>query len=205
MTPSGTTRSHSPHVPGPRVREGHRSRRDAARRDQLQRGYLAAEVARMMSTYRIHCVVVFDLEGERPGAWSRPRPGRRGRGGRDELVRAVASTELVTVTAEMRTATRAAQLLTEHQVAISWSHAGDGHPVGAVLDARRGRRARVGRLGAPGRRGRHLRAELGIPQLIAGVVAEEARRRSRRRRRGSGWPWSPRGRRAPPRASGPSA
>ncbi|MBN1529368.1 MAG: CBS domain-containing protein [Thermoleophilaceae bacterium] len=91
------------------------------------------EAARMMSTYRIHCVVVFDLEGERPwGVVSDLDLAAAAGTDPDEPVRAIASTELVTVTAGEPLA-RAAQLLAEHQVShLVVVKAEDGHPIGVL-------------------------------------------------------------------------
>jgi CBS domain-containing protein len=91
------------------------------------------EVARMMSTYHIHCVVVFDLEGERPwGVVSDLDLAAAAGSDLDGPVRSVASTELVTV-GPGESLARAAQLLTEHQVShLVAVKAEDGHPVGVL-------------------------------------------------------------------------
>ena len=92
------------------------------------------EAARIMATYRIHCVVVSDLEGERP--WGVVSDLDLAAAADRDLsavpVREVASTELVTVSANDPLA-RAAQLLAEHQVAhLVVVERRSGHPLGVL-------------------------------------------------------------------------
>lgn len=92
------------------------------------------EAARMMSTYRIHCIVVFNLEGEQPwGVVSDlDLAAAAGRDLDDVPVGAIASTELVTVHAD-ETLERAAQTLVEHQVGhLVVVKSPDDHPVGVL-------------------------------------------------------------------------
>jgi CBS domain-containing protein len=92
------------------------------------------EAARMMSTYRIHCIVVFDLEGSRPwGVVSDLDLTAAAGRDLDELsIGAIASTELVTVHAD-ETLERAAQLMAEHQVGhLVVVKSPDDHPVGVL-------------------------------------------------------------------------
>jgi CBS domain-containing protein len=92
------------------------------------------DVARIMATYRIHCVVVSEMEGEKPvgvisdsdlavAAASGARAGTAGQ---------LAATESVTVAAD-DSLDRAAQLMSEHQVShlvVIQPHS--GHPVGVL-------------------------------------------------------------------------
>jgi CBS domain-containing protein len=91
------------------------------------------EAARMMSTYRIHCIVVFDLDGERPwGVVSDLDLAAAVDGDLEDSVRTIASTELVTVRAG-ESLMRAAQLLAEHQVGhLLVVNAEDRHPIGVL-------------------------------------------------------------------------
>ena len=91
------------------------------------------EAARMMATYRIHSIVVFDLEG---GGWTVASDLDVVAAAGDDLDRRtvgeVAVTKLVTVRAEESLA-RAAELMTEHRVAhLVVVHPDDGHPIGVL-------------------------------------------------------------------------
>lgn len=94
----------------------------------------ARDAARMMATYRIHCIVVSDLAGERPwGVVSDLDLAAVAGKDLDNLpVREVASSELVTIAPNAPLA-RAAQLLTEHDVShLVVVHSTSGHPVGVL-------------------------------------------------------------------------
>lgn len=91
------------------------------------------EAARIMATYRIHSIIVFDLEG---GPWGvisdLDLAAAAGENLDERTVGDVASTELVTVSAEEELA-RAAQLMTEHEVAhLVVVQPQNGHPVGVL-------------------------------------------------------------------------
>jgi CBS domain-containing protein len=92
------------------------------------------EAARIMGTYRIHCVVVADPDSDRP--WGVVSDlDLAGAAGQDVAKRTVwdiAGSELVTVHAEEPLA-RAAQLMTEHQVShLVVVQPASGHPVGVI-------------------------------------------------------------------------
>jgi CBS domain-containing protein len=92
------------------------------------------DVARIMATYRIHCVVVSEMEGARPvgvvadidlaaAAASEPHDGTAGQFARTEPVSVAADESLE----------RAAQLMAEHEVShlvVIQPHS--GHPVGVL-------------------------------------------------------------------------
>jgi CBS domain-containing protein len=91
------------------------------------------EAARIMATYRIHSIVVFDLDG---GPWGLVSDldlvAAAGEDAAERTVGDVASTELVSVTAD-ETVARAAQLMAEHEVAhLVVVQPDDGHPVGVL-------------------------------------------------------------------------
>jgi CBS domain-containing protein len=91
------------------------------------------EAARMMATYRIHAIVVFDLEG---GPWGVASDldlvAAAGQDLDRRTVSEVAGTKLVSVRAEESLA-RAAELMAEHRVAhLVVVHPDDGHPVGIL-------------------------------------------------------------------------
>jgi CBS domain-containing protein len=92
------------------------------------------EVGRIMATYRIHCVLVSDVEGQKPwGVVSDIDLAAAAGAGIDRLTaRDVARTEVVTVVAgdSMRLA---AKLMAEHRTAhlvVVQPHS--GHPVGVL-------------------------------------------------------------------------
>ena len=92
------------------------------------------EVARIMATYRIHCVLVSDVEGHRPwGVVSDLDLAAGAEADLDKLTAGeVAATEVVTVAPDdsMRVA---AQLMAEHEAAhlvVAQRHS--GHPVGVL-------------------------------------------------------------------------
>lgn len=92
------------------------------------------EAARMMATYRIHCVVVSDVDPGRPwGVVSDlDLAAAAGEDLTQRTVRHVARSELVTVRADESLA-RAAQLMTEHEVAhLVVVQPQSGHPVGVI-------------------------------------------------------------------------
>ena len=92
------------------------------------------EAARMMSTYRIHCMGRLDLEGSSPwGVVSDlDLTAAAGRDLDSLPVGEISSTEYVTVHAD-ETLERAAQLLTEHQVShLVVVKSPDDHPVGVL-------------------------------------------------------------------------
>jgi CBS domain-containing protein len=95
------------------------------------------DVARMMATYRIHCVVVSELEAEGGGrAWGviadMDLVAAAGPNSGDTPVREVANTELLTVPAD-ETLERASQLMTEHEVShLVVIQPQSGHPVGVL-------------------------------------------------------------------------
>jgi len=92
------------------------------------------EAARIMAAYRIHSVVVDDLEGERP--WGIVSDldiaSAAGEDFAERTVREIARTELVTIAADESLA-RAAQLMSEHEVAhLLVVQRDTGHPVGVL-------------------------------------------------------------------------
>jgi CBS domain-containing protein len=92
------------------------------------------EVARIMATYRIHCVLVSDVEGHRPwGVISDLDLAAGADADLDKLTAGeVAATEVVTVTPD-DTMRVAAQLMAEHDTAhlvVIQRHS--GHPVGVL-------------------------------------------------------------------------
>lgn len=92
------------------------------------------EIARVMATYRVHAVVVSDIEGDRPwGIVSDLDLAAAAGRDLDKLTaRDIARGELVTVAADESLA-RAAQLIAEHEVAhvvVVQPHS--GHPVGVL-------------------------------------------------------------------------
>jgi CBS domain-containing protein len=92
------------------------------------------ELARVMATYRVHCVVITEMEGDRPwGIVSDVDLAAAAGKDLDKLsARDIWRTELVTVAADEPLA-RAAQLLAEHGVAhlvVVQPHS--GHPVGVL-------------------------------------------------------------------------
>jgi CBS domain-containing protein len=92
------------------------------------------EVARIMATYRIHCVLVSDVEGHEPWGVVSDLDIAAGAGGDiDKLTaREVASTEVVTIAAD-DTMLLAAQLMAERKAAhlvVVQPHS--GHPVGVL-------------------------------------------------------------------------
>lgn len=96
------------------------------------------DVARMMATYHVHCVVVTDMdpEGESERPWGilsdldLVRAG--GPDAADRRAGATAATELVTVTAD-DTLAHAAQLMTEHETShLVVAQSGTGQPVGVL-------------------------------------------------------------------------
>jgi CBS domain-containing protein len=92
------------------------------------------EAARIMATYRMHCVVVSDPGSDRP--WGivsdLDLAAAAAEGTAARTVRDVAGSELVTVNAE-ETLARAAQLMTEHQVShLVVVQPASGHPVGVI-------------------------------------------------------------------------
>ena len=89
--------------------------------------------ARMMATYRIHSIVVLDIEG---GPWGvvsdLDLAAAAGQDLDTRKVGEVAGTELVTVRAEESLA-HAAELMAEHGVShLVVVHPDDGHPVGVL-------------------------------------------------------------------------
>lgn len=96
-----------------------------------------AEVARMMATYRIHCVVVTELGDREPGRpWGLlsdvDLAAAAGPTFKERTAGQVASTELVTVAPD-ESAERAAQLMAEHEVShlVVVAQGGD-HPLGVI-------------------------------------------------------------------------
>jgi CBS domain-containing protein len=92
------------------------------------------DVARIMGTYRIHCVVVSEMEGKAPiGVISDSDLAvAAASGARDAKAGELAGTESVTVAADAPLE-RAAQLMAEHQVShlvVIQPHS--GHPVGVL-------------------------------------------------------------------------
>jgi CBS domain-containing protein len=92
------------------------------------------DVARIMATYRIHCVVVSEMEGGTPvGVISDSDLAVAASSGvRDSTAGELAATESVTVAADA-SLERAAQLMAEHQVShlvVIQPHS--GHPVGVL-------------------------------------------------------------------------
>jgi CBS domain-containing protein len=99
-----------------------------------QRDTSLREVARLMTTYRIHSVVVSELEGARP--WGVVSDIDLARAAGDDLDASTAGeharTELVTVDTDASLA-RAARMMAEHEVAhllVVQPHSGD--PVGVL-------------------------------------------------------------------------
>jgi CBS domain-containing protein len=100
-----------------------------------------AEVARLMATHRVHCIVVADPGGEFAGKrWDRPWAVisdldlvSAADGGLGEAMAGeVAATELVTVTAD-DDAGHAARMMAEHEVThLVVVHPDSGRPVGIV-------------------------------------------------------------------------
>lgn len=136
MSPSGTTLQPLQHsfLDAPEFAEAQVA--DAMRMGVVScpDGTTLREAARIMATYRIHCVVVSDLEGQRP--WGVVSDSDLAAAASRDLdavaVRDVARTELVTVAANEPLA-RAAQLLTEHQVTHLVVVTGaNRHPVGVL-------------------------------------------------------------------------
>ncbi len=134
MSPSGTTRAPLEHAfLAPKFES-------ATVLDAMRVGVVSCtadtslrEAARMMATYRIHCIVVFELEG---GSWGVASDldlvAAAGEDVDRRKVGEVARTKVVTIRAE-ESATRAAQLMTEEQVAhLVVVQPGDGHPVGIL-------------------------------------------------------------------------
>jgi CBS domain-containing protein len=89
--------------------------------------------ARMMATYRIHSIVVFDIEGGPWGVVSDLDLARAADLDMDtRRVGEAAGTELVTVRAE-ESLPRAAKLMAEHGIShLVVVHPDDGHPVGVL-------------------------------------------------------------------------
>jgi CBS domain-containing protein len=92
------------------------------------------DVARTMATYRIHCVVVSEMDGGKAiGVISDSDLAvAAASGARDRTARELAGTESVTVAAD-DSLERAAQLMAEHQVShlvVIQPHS--GHPVGVL-------------------------------------------------------------------------
>jgi CBS domain-containing protein len=134
MTPSGTTRAPLEHTfSSPRFE-------NATVLDAMRVGVVSCaadtplrEAARMMATYRIHSIVVFDLEG---GPWGVASDldlvAAAGEDLDGRTVGEVARTKLVTIRAEESLA-RAAQLMTDERVAhLVVVQPTDGHPVGIL-------------------------------------------------------------------------
>jgi CBS domain-containing protein len=91
------------------------------------------EVARMMATYRIHSVILNDADGAVSGIVSDLDLAAAAGGDLDKrTARTIASTELVTIGAD-EPLSRAAQLMTEHEVAhLVVVQPASGHPVGVL-------------------------------------------------------------------------
>ena len=92
------------------------------------------EVARIMATYRIHSVVVLELDGERPWGIVSDSDIAMSAGADVDArtARDVARTELVTVPAD-ETLARAAQRMAEHEVGhLVVVQPQSGHPVGVL-------------------------------------------------------------------------
>jgi CBS domain-containing protein len=92
------------------------------------------DVARIMATYRIHCVVVSEMEGAKPlGIISDiDLAAAASAGARDGTASQLAVTESVTVAVD-DSLDRAAQLMAEHRVShlvVVQPHS--GHPVGVL-------------------------------------------------------------------------
>jgi CBS domain-containing protein len=91
------------------------------------------DVARIMATYRIHCVVVSEMEGATPmGVISDADLAAAASASRDATAGELAATESVRVAADDSLA-HAAQLMAEHQVShlvVIQPHS--GHPVGVL-------------------------------------------------------------------------
>jgi CBS domain-containing protein len=96
------------------------------------------DVARMMASYHIHCIVVTDMdgEGESETPWGvisdADLAASAGADAADRTARDTASTEVVTVTADDSIA-HAAQLMTEHEVThLVVVQPATGKPVGVI-------------------------------------------------------------------------
>ena len=92
------------------------------------------EVARIMATYRIHCVLVSDVEGHKPWGVVADLDIAAGAGtDLDKLTaREVANTEVVTIAAD-DTLQLAAQLMAERKAAhLVVVQPDSGHPVGVL-------------------------------------------------------------------------
>jgi CBS domain-containing protein len=90
------------------------------------------EVARIMATYRIHCVVVADIAGGAPLGVIADLDVAAAAGSRDAVAGALARTEPVTVTPD-DSLEHAAQLMAEHEVShlvVVQPHS--RHPVGIL-------------------------------------------------------------------------
>jgi CBS domain-containing protein len=135
MSPSGTTMQPLQHTfTAPPFEQ-------AAVLDAMRAGVISCppdtplrEVARIMATYRIHSVVVSDLDGDRP--WGIVSDADIAGAAREDVdacsARDVARTELVTIRADEPLA-RAAQLMTEHEVGhLVVVQAPSGRPVGVL-------------------------------------------------------------------------
>ena len=94
-----------------------------------------SEVARMMATYRVHCVLVekSDAAGDRPwGVISDVDLMRAARDGEQRSAAEIARTQLVTIAAD-EPVTRALELMSEHDVShlvVVQGHS--GQPVGVL-------------------------------------------------------------------------
>jgi CBS domain-containing protein len=114
---------------------------DAAVVDAMRIGIISChpqtalrDVARVMATYRIHCVVVTEMEGAAPvGVISdSDLAAAAASGSREVTAGELAATESVTVAAD-DSLVRAAQLMAKHQVShlvVIQPHS--GHPVGVL-------------------------------------------------------------------------
>jgi CBS domain-containing protein len=133
--PTGTTRELNVHSFAAPAFE------DASVVDAMRLGIISChpqtplqDVARIMATYRIHCVVVTEMEGGPPvGVISdRDLAAAAASGARYGTAAELAATESVTVAAD-DPLLRAAQLMAEHQVShlvVVQPHS--GHPVGVL-------------------------------------------------------------------------
>lgn len=107
-------------------------------------------IARMMSTYHIHCIVVREADFERTGSeepWGIVSDLDMVAGGADAEDRTAGSacaTEVITVERD-ETLERAAQLMTEHEIShLVVVGPGTRTPIGVALDTRYRRRHRLG-------------------------------------------------------------